>query len=270
STADTGEQPKAAATSGPALEPGAADRRGEPAVSPVLETAGDAHGRLEPLLLIAGVRAQNIPGAEAVPLESRDGANTTNLPPPSRAVPVGPLQVPATNPPGATTSFALRSGADYTLVATGDVRVGALPSLRADAQYQDFRNPRYLAVDGRTHAGLKVEGATVTAVWPAWGSYNPTHQYRLHVVGQGRPIRVWYSDSTYANPAGTLTLGISNGASTCPPPDIPPDCDECWMREIIGTGPGGAGEGPTGPSKGGGGRGGFGGGTGGAPSRGGG
>jgi hypothetical protein len=137
------------------------------------------------------------------------------------------------------TSSPLLSGVPYTLVAAGDVQVGALPSLRGDAQYQDFANPRNM--NGTTEVGLKVEGASVSLSHPIWGAYRPLHAYSLAIVGQGVRARIWYSDApgTYGQHHGALVVRIQGGpvaASDAPPPILgvscgapsaPVCCDQC-------------------------------------------
>jgi hypothetical protein len=120
-----------------------------------------------------------------LPTQSDDGQNGQRLDPRSTAPEV--LTVPSETPLGVTSHTVLPEGKSFTLTATGDVQVGAAPSLRGDAQYQDFAHPRNMSADGTTPVGLVVVGATVQQTWPIWGAYNPEHVYQLKVVGRAHP-----------------------------------------------------------------------------------
>ncbi len=91
------------------------------------------------------------------------------------------VNVPSETAAGVATPT-LVSGRTYTLVASGDVQVGTLATLRGDAQYQDFQHPRAMSADGTTPVGIEVVGATVTQ---KWGAYNPNRVYVLQLVGTG-------------------------------------------------------------------------------------
>ena len=129
---------------------------------------------------------------------------------------------------GATTP-SLVSGRSYTLVASGDVQVGSVATLRGDAQYQDFQHPRTMSADGTTAVGIQVVGATVMN---NWGAYSPNHVYVLHLVGSGRPARLFYQDApnTYNQHRGSLSVLVYQGST---PPATgcttfnAPTCDSC-------------------------------------------
>jgi hypothetical protein len=136
--------------------------------------------------------------------------------------------VPSETATGATTP-SLVSGRSYTLVASGDVQVGSVATLRGDAQYQDFQHPRTMSADGTTPVGIEVVGATVTQ---RWGAYSPNHVYVLHLVGSGRPARLFYQDApnVYNQHRGSLSVLVYQGST---PPMTgcttfnAPTCDSC-------------------------------------------
>jgi hypothetical protein len=150
------------------------------------------------------------------------------------------MAVPSTNSTGATSTTPLLNGVTYTLIASGEFRVSTSPLVRGDAQYQNMINPSSMAADGVTPVGLTVVGARLLS--SNWGAYHPHHVYRMQVVGQGQPIRVYYSDeaSAYAQHQGSLSVQIlqaaPNGSATCPSV-TPPDCgdDESLIEENNGA-----------------------------------
>lgn len=56
---------------------------------------------------------------------------------------------------------------------------------------------------------------------PSWGPYNPAHVYEISYVGQGAPIRVYFTDCGHSDNVGTLRLEII--APAC---SSAADCDD--------------------------------------------
>jgi RHS repeat-associated protein len=194
-----------------------------------------------------GWRVQVAPVDEPPPLIPGCGSEWSPPGPgPTRAT----LSVPTETAAGVTTSFSLFSGVHYLLTAAGDVKVGALPTLRGDAQFQDLNiNPRNMSADGTTRVGLLVSGVTISQTHPIWGNYRPTHVYTLSVIGQGQPLHIYYSDapSTYPLHQGSLSVLLVMGSPTSDPGNCPgatsPTCDDCSCGDDGGPptspGPGG-------------------------------
>ena len=120
---------------------------------------------------------------------------------------------------GSTTvsTTALDAGTNYTLLATGEFRIGG-PGF-GDAEYA-YSGTNQGPIDNcfdspaGTDLGIGIDDANVagTSKSPDWGPFNASHEYTVDIVGTGKPISVNYHDCGHSDngpAAGRLPLTLS-------------------------------------------------------------
>ncbi len=109
----------------------------------------------------------------------------------------------------------LTPGVTYKVRASGTFSVGGPGDGRGDAEYANFSNPPGSLQDvcgaGSTGEDLGIgvnDTVNDSRKLPAWGVYNPTHEYTVDMPGTGGRLQLNYHDCVYPDNSGTLTVEI--------------------------------------------------------------
>ena len=164
-----------------------------------------------PFALVAGALVVGEPAGAAEPEAGGAGG---------ASAPAGTLLESIVVPvDGSTTvsTTALAADTHYTLLATGEFRIGG-PGF-GDAEYAysgTDQGPIDNCFDSPagTDLGIGIDDANVgaTSKSPDWGPFNAAHEYTVDIVGAGKPISLNYHDCGHGDngpAAGRLPLTVS-------------------------------------------------------------